>query len=921
MRRSLSILLSIGIVLLSWMTTPSSVYAGTHTLNDGDHLNIATGVVTKADNSTEILALSAGDTIGVTSGAEVVITGTKADLYIDCGAGATLTLDSVVIINTSQASGAAPLKFNGSGNKLILEGTSDLKSYALPYQGTYVIPAVDVTGSASLTIEGTGKLTAVGGGGVNYGGAGIGGGRNQNAGTIIINGGDITAVGGYHSAGIGAGEGATGDSVKITINGGTVHATGGNRAAGIGGGSGTDETTGGSNGGTITINGGEVTGKAGTYGAGIGGGNIGSSGIIKIYGGTVTSEGTTSYGAGIGAGNRGNVDTIEIHGGTIEATGAEGAAGIGAGFYGAGGSISINDGTIIAKVVNAGSGIGSGMMNGNCGNIKISGGTIEATGVGTGAGIGCGGGVPASSGVITITGMPRIYAAGTNTDVSATLVNIGGSGYILMKRSTMPNNVNTSTHEFDSTLDKNVGASTINGYSVPSSWIGGNTNSGYFTATGGPRQVTFEENGGTTVDDLSVIDGSKLTPPDSTKAGYDLADWYLDSDFNTLWNFGTDTVDSDITLYAKWLKADLSSNLLIDDDSSGELVGTIGTSSSGLTLTLSDSGTYLDNQYFTTNGNRLVFSGTADINNKSTYTIKITVTTAGGVTKSEVYTITVKRDGNTNGGSANPDSYSVTKNSSIASNPMENDELPTSGSTWSGHWIIRQPSHGSAEIGSIIYTPDEGYTGSDSLTYMVCDNANYCMRGSVNYTVGSGSGSGSGTSSAGDVLPYTGFPVGSVTELAVQPDNASYLETEMQLEIPALDVSIPIVGVPGTDSGWDVTWLVDNAGYLEGSAFPTWEGNTVLTAHNYNSDGSPGPFNKLETLNFGDLITIHAWDQDYIYEVRTRDIVNPDDTSWLNTSDYDMVTLITCKNFDESSGSYLNRVVVQAVLVDIEPID
>lgn len=913
MKRGLSILFSIGIVLLSWMSAPSSVYAESHTLNDGDHLNIATGMVTRADSSTAMLTLNAGDTISVTSGAEVVITGTKANLYIDCGAGTILTLDSVVIINTSLASAAAPLKFNGSGNKLILEGTSNLESYALRYEGTYVIPAVDVTGSASLTIEGSGKLTAKGGSGSTYGGAGIGGGKNQNAGTIVINSGDITAEGGYHSAGIGAGENATGDSVNITINGGTVHATGGNRAAGIGGGNGVDESTGGSNGGIITINGGEVTVKAGTYGAGIGGGNIGSSGTIKIYGGTITSEGTTAYGAGIGAGNRGSVETIDIYGGTIKATGAEGGAGIGAGFYGAGGTISIYDGTIIAATVNNSAGIGGGMMNGNCGNINISGGTIEALGTGTGAGIGCGGGASVSSGVITISGIPRILATGTNTSVSATSVNIGGSGFILMKSLSSPANVNTSTHEFDNTLDKNTGASTINGYSVPSSWIGENTNSGYFTATGGPRQVTFEENGGTAVNDLSVIDGSKLTPPDSTKAGYDLADWYLDSGFNTLWNFSTDAVDSDITLYAKWLKVDLSSNLLIDNDSSGELVGTIG-NSSDLTAALSDSGTYGDNQYFTINGNQLVFSGSADINNKSTYTIKITVTTAGGLTKSKVYTITVKGDGNANGGSASPDSYSVTKNSSVESDPMENDNFSTSGSSWSGHWIIRQPLHGSAEIGSIIYTPDKGYTGTDSLTYMVCDNANYCMRGSVSYSVISGASS---TGSTG--LPSTGFPAGSVTELVTQPEDARYLETEMQLEIPALNVSMPIVGVPGTGSEWDVSWLGENAGYLEGTAFPTWEGNTVLTAHNYKSDGLPGPFNKLETLNFGDLIIIHAWNQDYIYEVRTRDIVKSTDTSLLNASEYDMITLITCKNYSESSGSYLNRVVVQAVLVDIEP--
>ena len=921
MKRGLSILLTIGIVLLSWMTAPSSVYAESHTLNDGDHLDIATGVVTKADSSSETFTLNAGDTISVTSGAEVTITGTKPDLYIDCGAGTTLTLDSVVILNTVNASDGAPLKFNGSGNKLILEGTSNIESYASRYENTHIIPAIDVTGSASLTIEGAGELDAEGGGISTYGGAGIGGGKDQNAGTIIINSGDITAKGGYHSAGIGAGEGATGDSVTITINGGTVHAIAGNRAAGIGGGIGAGEGVGGSNGGSITINGGDVTAEGGNYAAGIGGGFYGSSGTIKIYGGKITAEGKTSYGAGIGAGGYGDVETIEIHGGIIEANGLEGAAGIGAGYNGAGGSISIYDGTIIAKTVNNGPGIGGGMMNGDCGNINISGGTIEAYGVGTGAGIGCGGGASATSGVITVSGMPRIFSIGPNTCMSATLVNIGGSGFIIMKDLTNITNVNTSTHElFDRNVVKNAGASTINGYSAPSSWLIRGMDSGYFPTTGGPRQVAFEENGGTAVNDLGVIDGSKLTPPDSTKAGYDLADWYLDPEFNNLWNFGTDTVDSDITLYAKWYEtADLSSNLLIDNDSSGALVGTIGTSS-GLTLTLSDSGNYPDNQYFTINGNRLVFSGTADMNNKSTYTIKITATTAGGVTKSYVYTITVKGDGAANGGAANSDSYSVTKNSSVESDPMENDDFSASGSAWSSHWIIRQPSHGTAEIGSIIYTPDEGYTGSDSLTYMACDNANYCMRGTVNYSVISGGTTGGGSTTVDSLtgLPSTGFPYGSVTELAAQPDDASYLETEMQLEIPALDVSMPIVGVPGTESGWDVTWLGEKAGYLEGSAFPTWEGNTVITGHVWDAMNQPGPFADLKTLRYGDKILVH-WDRTYTYEVRENTLVFPNEVEKVFADeDKDWMTLLTCESFDQASNTYLTRRIVRTVLIDVE---
>ena len=188
---------------------------------------------------------------------------------------------------------------------------------------------------------------------------------------------------------------------------------------------------------------------------------------------------------------------------------------------------------------------------------------------------------------------------------------------------------------------------------------------------------------------------------------------------------------------------------------------------------------------------------------------------------------------------------------------------------------------------------------------------------------GGSGGSGSGTSKVDPgSLPVTGFAPSVKTILPGQKHGQEYQDlSPLVLAIPKLCVEGQILGVPYEDDDWNLTGLRDNVGWLEGSAFPTWEGNTVLTAHNYKSDGLPGPFNKLETLNYGDLVTIHAWDQDYIYEVRTRDIVNPDDTSWFNTSDYDMVTLITCKNYDESCGSYLNRVAVQAVLVDIEPIE
>ena len=44
-------------------------------------------------------------------------------------------------------------------------------------------------------------------------------------------------------------------------------------------------------------------------------------------------------------------------------------------------------------------------------------------------------------------------------------------------------------------------------------------------------------------------------PTAPTKTGYTFAGWYKDENCTTQWNFGSDTVTEDITLYAKWTAA------------------------------------------------------------------------------------------------------------------------------------------------------------------------------------------------------------------------------------------------------------------------------------------------------------------------------------------------------------------------------
>lgn len=168
-------------------------------------------------------------------------------------------------------------------------------------------------------------------------------------------------------------------------------------------------------------------------------------------------------------------------------------------------------------------------------------------------------------------------------------------------------------------------------------------------------------------------------------------------------------------------------------------------------------------------------------------------------------------------------------------------------------------------------------------------------------------------------LPFTGFAPGVMTTLPEQPVSKAYQSLgDFWIEIPSLNVQIPIVGIPATENGWDLTWLADQAGWLEGTAYPTRAGNSAITAHVTTADGKPGPFADLNTLYWGRQIIIHLGGQRYIYEVRSVRVVLPDDLSILKHEESPVLTLITCKDYDAAANSYLRRVAVQAVLVKVE---
>jgi len=188
--------------------------------------------------------------------------------------------------------------------------------------------------------------------------------------------------------------------------------------------------------------------------------------------------------------------------------------------------------------------------------------------------------------------------------------------------------------------------------------------------------------------------------------------------------------------------------------------------------------------------------------------------------------------------------------------------------------------------------------------------------GGVGGRGGRGGGAASGPSSA---APSTGFAPGRITDLSNLPVTSYHATNGVTLEVPALKLELPIVGVPKKGRTWDVNWLLNQAGWLEGTAFPGLAGNSVLTSHVTLSYGQAGPFADLHKLKAGDKVFVHAFGDLHIYEIKSVKELNARDASIMRHEDKSWLTLVTCADYNETAGTYLKRLVVKAVLVQTQP--
>ena len=149
------------------------------------------------------------------------------------------------------------------------------------------------------------------------------------------------------------------------------------------------------------------------------------------------------------------------------------------------------------------------------------------------------------------------------------------------------------------------------------------------------------------------------------------------------------------------------------------------------------------------------------------------------------------------------------------------------------------------------------------------------------------SGSVIGGGSSGVVTPGSTVSGGSYqpSVLFTEVTNDLYYKNGSlgRLEIPALDLSVRIY--QGTDS----KTLAKGVGHFEDTSI--WEGNVAIAGHNR---GVNNHFGKIHTLDIGDTIKLTTQLGTHSYEVYSVSKIGVDDTSVLNDSTENIITLVTC---------------------------
>ncbi|MEI7847363.1 MAG: sortase, partial [Chloroflexota bacterium] len=420
--------------------------------------------------------------------------------------------------------------------------------------------------------------------------------------------------------------------------------------------------------------------------------------------------------------------------------------------------------------------------------------------------------------------------------------------------------------------------------------------------------VCNADNGG---DNLSfrVLGNGLLRQPETPAGKYSICLQSTDANGGSIQQDFEISVSADTGGNPEWV-AQVSSSKLINGDGPGTVVGQATSSIENARFEITDLAHFPFGALFKISPTgTITFVGTADDATEPYYPIRILVVAPDGSSRTLDTVIEVMRDGLKVGDLGVDDRGKVVRGGKVEIDVLANDVLGSHANRWISHEIVQYPQNGKAWVGSIFYQSNKQFIGKDYLTYRACDNLRYCVMATLRIDV------------QAPFIPETGFSPNQKTELPKQAAWQAFQQASgLRISIAKLGLDTEIVGVPKNGDTWEVDWLGNSVGWLQGTAFPTWNGNSVITGHNTNPEGLPGTFAGLSVLSWNDEVVILYQGSRYVYQVREVSPRLPADRLDNVTEHREgaWITLVTCAGFDASTNSYLYRYVVRAMLVRVE---
>lgn len=152
------------------------------------------------------------------------------------------------------------------------------------------------------------------------------------------------------------------------------------------------------------------------------------------------------------------------------------------------------------------------------------------------------------------------------------------------------------------------------------------------------------------------------------------------------------------------------------------------------------------------------------------------------------------------------------------------------------------------------------------------------------------------------VLSFSNLPEDQIATII--PSDRGSLPSK--ITIPDLSISLDIQSSTIDKKGvWEISEIA--ASFLQSSALPGHDGNTVIYAHNKRT-----LFGSLPWIRLGSEVMIETTDGNtYRYKVESTQVVSPDQIEVVMPTDYEVLTLYTCSGMLDSK-----RFVVRAVRIN-----